>query len=116
MVPTHGMWSVKEAVVQWIRQLNRARVVRGEKVLLDDVTLLVLPAAKIGVVGPNGAGKWALLRVMAVAAATARRIDFDEIHIPPGPRRGSLVIEAEHLSKSFGDHELFGGRIRLPGL
>ncbi len=51
--------------MQWIYQLNRARVVRGDKVFLDDVTLSFLPGAKIGVVGPNGAGKSTLLRVMA---------------------------------------------------
>jgi ATP-binding cassette ChvD family protein len=56
---------VEEPVVQWVYQLNRARVVRGEKVILDDVTLSFLPGAKIGVVGPNGAGKSTLLRVMA---------------------------------------------------
>ena len=37
--------------MQWIYQLNRARVVRGEKVILDDVSLSFLPGAKIGVVG-----------------------------------------------------------------
>jgi ATP-binding cassette ChvD family protein len=52
-------------LVQWIYHLNRARVVRGEKVILDDVSLSFLPGAKIGVVGPNGAGKSTLLRVMA---------------------------------------------------
>ena len=51
--------------MQWIYQLNRARVGRGDKVILDDVTLWFLPGAKIGVVGPNGAGKSTLLRVMA---------------------------------------------------
>ena len=51
--------------MQWIYHLNRARVVRGDKVILDDVTLSFLPGAKIGVVGPNGAGKSTLLRVMA---------------------------------------------------
>ncbi len=51
--------------MQWIYQLERARVVRGEKVILDDVTLSFLPGAKIGVVGPNGAGKSTLLRLMA---------------------------------------------------
>jgi ATP-binding cassette ChvD family protein len=65
MVPTDDKWSVEEAAVQWVYQLNRARVVRGEKVILDDVTLSFLPGAKIGVVGPNGAGKSTLLRVMA---------------------------------------------------
>ena len=39
--------------------------------------------------------------------AGSRRLDFDEIHIRPGPRLGSLVIETEHLSKVFGDRELF---------
>ncbi len=57
--------SIQEAALQWIYQLNRVRVVRGEKVILDDVTLSFLPAAKIGVVGPNGAGKSTLLRVIA---------------------------------------------------
>lgn len=51
--------------MQWIYHLNRARVVCGEKVILDDVSLSLLPGAKIGVVGPNGAGKSTLLRVMA---------------------------------------------------
>lgn len=51
--------------MQWIYQLQRARVVRGDKVILDDVTLSFLPGAKIGVVGPNGAGKSTLLQVMA---------------------------------------------------
>ncbi|WP_370486174.1 energy-dependent translational throttle protein EttA [Mycobacterium sp. pUA109] len=51
--------------VQWIYQLNRARVVQGEKVILDDVTLSFSPGAKIGIVGPNGAGKSTLLRLMA---------------------------------------------------
>lgn len=51
--------------MHWIYQLNRARVVRGGKVILEDVTLSFLPTVKIGVVGPNGAGKSTLLRVMA---------------------------------------------------
>lgn len=42
--------------MRWIYQLERARVVRGDKVILEDVTLSFLPGAKIGVVGPNGAG------------------------------------------------------------
>jgi hypothetical protein len=45
------------ADIHWIDQLNRVRVVRGEKAILDDVTISFLPTAKIGVVGPNGAGK-----------------------------------------------------------
>jgi len=44
---------------------------------------------------------------LAAAAAKTRRLDFDEIYIPPGPRLRNLVIEAQHLSKAFGDLELF---------
>ncbi|WP_406813462.1 energy-dependent translational throttle protein EttA [Mycobacterium sp. M23085] len=44
---------------------------------------------------------------MAADAAKTRHLDFDEIRIPPGPRLGSLVIEADHVSKSFGDRDLF---------
>ena len=34
-----------------------------------------------------------------------RREDL-EIHIPPGPRLGNIVIEAEGVSKGYGDHLL----------
>ena len=30
-----------------------------------------------------------------------------ELFIPPGPRLGNKVLEAEHVSKSFGDHLLY---------
>ena len=49
----------------WVYQMRRVRVARGDKVILDDVTLAFLPGAKIGVVGPNGAGKSTVLTVMA---------------------------------------------------
>ena len=35
------------------------------------------------------------------------RLDRVEIHIPPGPRLGDVVIEADGLSKGFGDRLLF---------
>jgi ATP-binding cassette ChvD family protein len=50
---------------EFIYQMNAARLVKGDKVLLDDVTLAFFPGAKIGVVGPNGAGKSTLLKMMA---------------------------------------------------
>ncbi len=50
---------------EFIYQMHAARLVKGDKVLLDDVTLAFFPGAKIGVVGPNGAGKSTLLRMMA---------------------------------------------------
>ena len=35
------------------------------------------------------------------------KLDKVEIHIPPGPRLGDLVIEANGVSKGFGDRLLF---------
>ncbi len=41
------------------------------------------------------------------AEEDAVRLDRVEIHIPPGPRLGDVVIEADGLSKGFGDRLLF---------
>ncbi len=41
------------------------------------------------------------------AEEDAVKLDRVEIHIPPGPRLGDLVIEADGLSKGFGDRLLF---------
>jgi ATP-binding cassette ChvD family protein len=38
---------------------------------------------------------------------TEKRDDEMEIYIPPGPRLGDVVIEADGVSKSFGDNLLF---------
>jgi ATP-binding cassette ChvD family protein len=43
---------------------------------------------------------------MAAEAEKARKLDFEEIQIPPGPRLGSQVVEVENLSKGFGDRLL----------
>ena len=43
---------------------------------------------------------------MAAEAERTRKLDFEEIQIPPGPRLGSVVIEAEKLAKGFGDRSL----------
>jgi ATP-binding cassette ChvD family protein len=43
---------------------------------------------------------------MAAEAASRTKMDFEEIQIPPGPRLGSLVVEAEHLVKGFGERLL----------
>ncbi|MGZ8208914.1 MAG: energy-dependent translational throttle protein EttA [Burkholderiales bacterium] len=44
-----------------------------------------------------------------------KRSETNEIYIPPGPHLGDLVIEADGLSKSFGDKLLFEGlSFRLP--
>ncbi len=43
---------------------------------------------------------------MAAEADRRRKLDFEEIQIPPGPRLGSLVVDVEGLSKGFGDRVL----------
>ncbi|MFF0749700.1 ABC-F family ATP-binding cassette domain-containing protein [Streptomyces sp. NPDC004267] len=45
--------------------LHDVTVTRGERLLLDQVSLTVRPGERIGVVGENGAGKSTLLRVLA---------------------------------------------------
>jgi ATP-binding cassette ChvD family protein len=43
---------------------------------------------------------------MAAEADADRKLDFEEIQIPPGPRLGRLVVEAAGLTKGFGDRVL----------
>ncbi|MGH3334153.1 MAG: energy-dependent translational throttle protein EttA [Nocardioidaceae bacterium] len=43
---------------------------------------------------------------LAAEAERMRKIDVDEINIPPGPRLGDVVLEATGLAKSFGDRTL----------
>ncbi|AKT51503.1 energy-dependent translational throttle protein EttA [Arsenicicoccus sp. oral taxon 190] len=46
---------------------------------------------------------------MAAEADRTRKLDFEEITIPPGPRLGSTVIEVKDLKKGFGDRVLIDG-------
>ncbi|QRV02605.1 energy-dependent translational throttle protein EttA [Arcanobacterium phocisimile] len=43
---------------------------------------------------------------MAAEADRTRKLDFEEIQIPPGPRLGNVVLEATNLKKGFGDRVL----------
>ncbi|MFJ3162524.1 ABC-F family ATP-binding cassette domain-containing protein [Streptomyces kanasensis] len=61
-----------------LRHVTKAR---GERLLLDDVSLTVRPGERIGVVGENGAGKSTLLHLLA---GTER------------PDEGDVVTVAEH--------------------
>ncbi|MFL6162847.1 MAG: energy-dependent translational throttle protein EttA [Jatrophihabitantaceae bacterium] len=38
---------------------------------------------------------------MAAEAEKTRKLDFEELQIPPGPRLGSVVVEVSHLDKGF---------------
>ena len=46
---------------------------------------------------------------MAAEAERTRKLDFEEIQIPPGPRLGNVVIEAKNLRKGFDDRVLIDG-------
>jgi ATP-binding cassette ChvD family protein len=43
---------------------------------------------------------------MAAEADQNRKLDFEEIQIPPGPRLGQIVVETSGLTKGFGDRVL----------
>src|SRR4051812_8481264 len=46
---------------------------------------------------------------MAAEADRTRKLDFEEIQIPPGPRLGSVVLEAKDLEKGFDGRTLIDG-------
>ncbi|CAM3573906.1 energy-dependent translational throttle protein EttA [Smaragdicoccus niigatensis] len=43
---------------------------------------------------------------MAAEAEKTRKLDFEEIQIPAGPRLGNIVVEVSHLDKGFGERTL----------
>ncbi|MDP1872990.1 energy-dependent translational throttle protein EttA [Phenylobacterium sp.] len=50
-----------------------------------------------------------------VNASEREKQSFAQIQIPPGPRLGNMVIEADHLEKAYGDKLLFKDlTFRLP--
>ncbi|MDN3494483.1 energy-dependent translational throttle protein EttA [Planococcus sp. APC 4015] len=46
---------------------------------------------------------------MASEAERTRKLDFDEIQIPAGPRLGNIVIDAKKLEKGFDGRSLING-------
>ncbi len=46
---------------------------------------------------------------MAAEADKFRKLDFEEIQIPPGPRLGGVVVETNNLTKGFDDRVLIDG-------
>ena len=46
---------------------------------------------------------------MAAEAEKTKKLDFEEIQIPAGPRLGDIVIEADELKKGFDDRLLIDG-------
>ncbi|HEV8560943.1 MAG TPA: energy-dependent translational throttle protein EttA [Actinophytocola sp.] len=52
---------------------------------------------------------------MAAEAERTRKLDFEEIQIPPGPRLGTVVVDVQKLRKGFVDRVLIDGlSFKLP--
>ena len=125
---THDRYFL-ENVAQWILELDRGHAYPYEG---NYSTYLETKAARIKVEGAKDAKRrkhlddeleWVrssprarqaksrarLQRYeeMAAEADKNRKLDFEEIQIPPGPRLGTLVVEVADLSKGFGDRMLF---------
>ena len=80
--------------------LHRLTVARGPRILLDDVSLVVAPGARVGVVGPNGVGKSTLLR----AAAGLLPLDRGAVRLaPPTATVGLLDQEPSRTDETVAD-------------
>jgi ATP-binding cassette ChvD family protein len=69
-----------------------------------------------GTKGRHAKSKSRLARFEELSSVeTQKRNETQEIYIPPGPRLGDVVIEANGISKSFGDRLLFSDlNFKLP--
>jgi ATP-binding cassette ChvD family protein len=127
---THDRYFL-DNVAQWILELDRGRAypyegnystylekkqerlaVQGKK----DVKLQKRLKEELEWVRQNAKGRQtksksrlARYEEMAAEAEKTRKLDFEEIQIPAGPRLGSVVIEAKDLRKGFGDRVLIDG-------
>jgi ATP-binding cassette ChvD family protein len=124
---THDRYFL-DNVAQWILELDRGRAypyegnystylekkqerlqVQGKK----DAKLARRLQDELDWVRQNARGRQAKSKArlqryeeMAAEAERTRKLDFEEIQIPPGPRLGTLVIEATDLRKGFADRLL----------
>ena len=124
---THDRYFLNN-VAQWILELDRGRAYPYEG---NYTTYLETKAARLKVEGQKDAKRakrlseeleWvrqnakgrqaksksrlARYEEMAAEADKMRKLDFDEIQIPPGPRLGNVVIEVNNLTKGYGDRVL----------
>jgi len=124
---THDRYFL-DNVAQWILELDRGRAIGYEG---NYSTYLEKKAARLAVQGRKDAKlrkrlaeelEWVRSNArarqtksrarleryeeMAAEAEKTRKLDFEEIQIPPGPRLGNTVIEVNNLTKGFGDRVL----------
>jgi ATP-binding cassette ChvD family protein len=127
---THDRYFL-DNVAQWILELDRGRAFPYEG---NYSTYLETKSARLKIEGQKDAKRakrlteeleWvrqnskgrqvkskarlARYEEMAAEADKVRKMDFEEIQIPPGPRLGNIVVEVDKLTKGFGDRLLFDG-------
>ncbi|MDP4689119.1 MAG: ATP-binding cassette domain-containing protein, partial [Pontimonas sp.] len=78
-------------MAEFIYTMVRARKAVGDKLILDDVTMSFFPGAKIGMVGPNCAGKSTILKIMAGLDTPSN----GDAALTPGYSVGILLQEPE---------------------
>jgi ATP-binding cassette ChvD family protein len=127
---THDRYFL-DHVAQWIAEVDRGRLypyegnystylekkqqrlqVQGKK----DAKLAKRLSEELDWVRSNAKGRQAKSKArlgryeeMVAEAERTRKLDFEEIQIPVGPRLGSQVIEAKKLEKGFDDRPLIQG-------
>ena len=105
-----------------VYELSSVSVRYGDRVLLDDVTWLVGPGDRIGLVGANGAGKTTLLRVLTGAVApaagrvgrgsTVRAVYLSqELHDLPASLRVLEAVEEVARRVTLGNRELSAAQL-----
>ncbi|MGY1764472.1 energy-dependent translational throttle protein EttA [Geodermatophilus sp. SYSU D00779] len=124
---THDRYFL-DNVAQWILELDRGRAYPYEG---NYSTYLETKAARLKVEGAKDAKRQKRLKEelewvrsgakarqakskarlqryeeMAAEADKYRKLDFEEIQIPPGPRLGNVVVETHDLTKGFGERIL----------
>ena len=127
---THDRYFL-DNVAEWIAEVDRGRLIGYEgnystylekkRERLDvqgkkDAKLAKRLAEELDWVRSNAKGRQvkskarlARYEEMASEAERTRKLDFDEIQIPPGPRLGSIVIEAKKIQKGFDGRSLIDG-------
>ena len=124
---THDRYFL-DNVAEWIAEVDRGRLIgyegnystylekKGQRLEVQgkkDAKLAKRLSEELEWVRSNAKGRQvkskarlARYEEMAAEADRTRKLDFDEIQIPPGPRLGSIVIEAKKLQKGFDGRSL----------
>ncbi|MHA6784569.1 energy-dependent translational throttle protein EttA [Pseudonocardia saturnea] len=119
---THDRYFL-DNVAQWIMELDRGRAIgyqgnystylekKAERVSVQgrkDAKLAKRLTDELAWVRSGAKARQAKSRArldryeeMAAEAEKHRKLDFEEIQIPPGPRLGNTVVEVDHLDKGF---------------